>query len=70
MTKVQAVQALLEKLGGQATWKQIYDGIEKFYPAAKVSDFWQEGIRGIVYREIRYGRTFQFASKGLIALRD
>jgi hypothetical protein len=69
LTKVQAVVAFLKKNKGQATWAQIYEGIEKFYPMAKSSDFWQEGIRGVVYREMRYERTFKFAGKGVIALR-
>ena len=37
MTKVEAVKALLEKLGGQATWQQINEGIEEFYPQAKLA---------------------------------
>jgi hypothetical protein len=55
MTKVQAVEKLIKAKGGKATWEQIYNGIEKFYPDAKASQFWQEGIRGVVYREMRYG---------------
>ena len=74
MTKVEAVRAFLKKRTKgtkQATWQQIYDGIEEFYPDATTSQFWQEGIRGIVYREIRYNRHFKFipGQRGLIALR-
>jgi len=52
-----------------ASWKEIYDGIEKYYPAAKASDFWEEGIRGVVYREVRYGRTFEMLGSGVIGLK-
>lgn len=68
-TKVEAIAILLKKHGGKATWEQIYSGVSAFYPAAKKSKFWQEGLRGVVYREIRYGRTFKFAGNGVIALR-
>jgi hypothetical protein len=69
MTKVEAVKALLKANGGKATWAEIYAKITKYYPAAKASSFWQEGIRGIVYREMRYKRSFKFAGKGVVALR-
>lgn len=69
ITKVDAVVKLLKKKGGEATWEEIYNGIEKFYPTAKASKFWQEGIRGVVYREMRYGRTFQMAGRGTISLK-
>lgn len=69
MTKVQAVVEVLQEKGGKATWPEIYNAISIFYPEAKVSKFWQEGIRGVVYREIRAGQTFKFASKGVIALK-
>jgi hypothetical protein len=69
MTKVEAVKALLKANGGTATWAKIYAQITRYYPEAKASAFWQEGIRGIVYREMRYKRSFKFAGKGVIALR-
>lgn len=68
-TKVTAIAKLIAAKGGKATWEQIYSGIEKYYPAAKASQFWQEGLRGAVYREMRYGRTFEFAGKGVISLK-
>jgi hypothetical protein len=69
MTKVEAIAKLIKAKGGKATWEEIYSGIEKYYPKAKASDFWQEGLRGVAYREIRYGRMFKFSGKGVIALR-
>src|SRR5215212_5101959 len=64
MTKVEAVVKVLKEFGGQATWPQIYEGIEEHHPEAKKSKFWQEGIRGVVYREIRAGSTFELGDKG------
>ena len=58
ITKVQALQNLLKKHGGYADWKTIYAEIDHYYPGAKLSDYWMEGIRGVVYREGRYGRNF------------
>jgi hypothetical protein len=69
-TKVQAIVALIKKNGGTASWDDIYKNIEKFYPTAKASQFWQEGIRGVVYREIRYGRTFKMVETGVVGLTD
>lgn len=64
MRKVDAVVEVLKKYGGSATWPQIYSGIEEFYPAAKVSKFWEEGIRGVVYREIRAGAKSKLEKMG------
>lgn len=69
MTKVEAIAKLLKAKGGEASWAEIYDGIGRYYPAAKKSKHWQEGIRGVVYREVRAGVTFKMADKGVVALR-
>ena len=50
VTKVEAIRKVLEEFNGVATWKQIYDNIEKYYPAAKVSIAWREGIRRVQRR--------------------
>ncbi len=70
MTKVEAIKKVLEDFNGVATWKQIYSNIEKYYPAAKVSRVWQEGIRGVLYREIRNGKYFKKVGLGIFALKD
>ena len=70
VTKVEAIRRILEDFGGKATWQQIYDNIEKYYPAAKASKAWKEGIRGVLYREIRKGRNFKKIGLGIFALRD
>jgi hypothetical protein len=48
MTKVDAVKKVIEAKRGKATWAEIYNGIGRYYPKAKASQFWLEGIRGIV----------------------
>jgi len=70
MTKVEAIKRVLEDFNGIATWKQIYDNIENYYPAAKVSRAWQEGIRGVLYREIKKGKYFKKVGLGIFALKD
>lgn len=71
LTKVIAVKKILKKtLLKQAGWGLIYTMIENDYPQYATSTCWQEGLRGVVYREIRYGRNFTFAEKGIIALRS
>lgn len=70
MTKVEAIKKVLEDFKGVATWEQIYSNIEKYYPAAKVSRAWQEGIRGVLYREIKKGQYFKKIGLGIFALKD
>jgi len=70
VTKVEAIKKVLEEFNGVATWKQIYDNIEKYYPAAKASIAWQEGLRGVLYREIKDNRNFKRAGLGIFALKD
>lgn len=70
MTKVEAIKKVLEDFNGAATLEQIYTNIEKYYPAAKVSRVWQEGIRGVLYREIKKGRYFKRVGLGIFALKD
>ena len=69
VTKVEAIKKVLEEFNGVATWKQIYDNIEKYYPAAKASIAWQEGIRGVLYREIKNNRNFKRIGFGIFALK-
>jgi len=70
MTKVEAIKKVLEDFNGVATWEQIYSNIEKYYPAAKISRAWQEGIRGVLYREIKKGQYFKKVGLGIFALKD
>jgi|YelNatPaOPRAMG01_1025707.scaffolds.fasta_scaffold116577_2 hypothetical protein len=70
VTKVEAIKKVLEEFNGVATWKQIYDNIEKYYPAAKASVAWQEGLRGVLYREIKNNKNFKRVGLGIYALID
>nr|MBC7245511.1 hypothetical protein [Chloroflexota bacterium] len=69
-TKVEAIKKVLEEFNGIATWKQIYENIEKYYPAVKASIAWKEGIRGVLYREIKNNRNFKRVGLGIFALKD
>lgn len=70
LTKVGAMKKLMKENKGVATWKQIYEDIENYYPAAKVSKVWKEGLRGVLYREIRNKRNFKRIGLGIFALED
>jgi len=68
VTKVEAIKQLLQANGGVASWKDIYDNIEQYYPAAKVSPDWDAGLRGVVYRELKAGKSFKKIGFGVLAL--
>jgi len=70
VTKVEAIRKVLEEHGGVATWEQIYENIEKYYPAAKSSREWKAGIRGVLYREIKNNRNFKRITLGIFALKE
>ncbi len=55
MTKIEAIRKVLVENGGSANWQIIYNEMEKYYPAAKNSKNWQEGIRGVLYRDMKNG---------------
>jgi hypothetical protein len=67
-TKVEAIKKVIQEFDGVANWEQIYNNIEKYYPAAKVSKEWKAGIRGVLYREIKNKKNFKKVSLGLYAL--
>lgn len=48
----------------------MYNEIEKYYPAAKNSDTWEAGLRGVLYREIRENKNFKKIGLGLYGLID
>ena len=70
ITKVEAIKKVLEEFNGVATWKQIYDNIEKYYPPAKVSKKWEAGLRGVLYREKKENKTFKKIGLGIFALKN
>ena len=69
-TKVEAIKKLIQDFNGVASWEQIYNNIEKYYPAAKTSKEWKAGIRGVFYREIKNKKNFKKVGLGLYALED
>ncbi|NDK08858.1 hypothetical protein EOM39_06485 [Candidatus Gracilibacteria bacterium] len=70
ITKVGALKKLLKDNGGIATWEIIYNEIEKYYPKAKLSNEWQAGIRGVLYREIKNNKSFKKIDEGTYSLLD
>ena len=70
MTKVQAIAEVMKENGGTASLEMIYDRIVKYYPTARDSRKWQEGVRGVLYREIRNGRSFKKIGLSIYALTD
>ncbi len=70
MTKIEAIEKVMEDNGGVASWDIIYQNIEKYYPTAKDSKDWEAGIRGVLYREIRNHRRFKKIGLSIFALSD
>ena len=70
MTKVEAISKLMEDNGGTASLNFIYDNITKYYPTAKDSVKWQEGIRGTLYRAIQEKQLFKKIGLGIYAIAD
>lgn len=68
MTKVEAIEKVMEDNGGTATLSQIYDNITKYYPSARDTRDWEAGIRGVLYRDIRNGRRFKKIGLSIYAL--
>lgn len=60
----------MEHNGGSASWQYIYQNIDKYYPAAKASQAWKEGLRGVLYRELRKDATFKKIGLSIYALKD
>ncbi|MEG1536367.1 MAG: hypothetical protein RR416_05290, partial [Clostridia bacterium] len=58
ITKIEAIKQIILNNGGIADWNTIYTQIENYYPKAKKSLDWKEGLRGVVYRDkeiVKYG---------------
>ena len=70
VTKATALVSLMNDNGGTASWKYIYDNIERYYPNAKASDNWEAGLRGVLYREMGKGQHFKRIGFGVYALLD
>jgi len=59
MTKVEAIKKVMEDNNGIATWRIIYDQIEKYYPSVKTPKDWQSALRGVLLRELYANRNFK-----------
>ena len=70
MTKVEAIQKVMENNQGTASLEIIYKNVEKYYPSAKDSDEWEAGIRGVLYREIRNNKRFKKIGLSIYALKE
>lgn len=70
LTKVSALINLLRDNGGAASWKDIYDNIEGYYPNIKAPKDWEAALRGVLYREFKNRRHFKRISPGVFALAD
>lgn len=70
MTKVEAIAKLMEDNGGAASLQYIYDNITKYYPTAKASEAWQEGLRGVLYRDTKNKKRFKKIGLSIYALED
>ncbi|MBQ9207919.1 MAG: hypothetical protein IJ158_14560 [Treponema sp.] len=70
MTKIEAIQKVMEDNGGTASLELIYENICKYYPTAKDSDKWDAGIRGVLYRAIREKKGFKKIGLSIYALED
>lgn len=68
MTKVEAIQALMQEYNGVVTWELLYNEIERYYPNAKKSPEWKAGLRGVLYRDL--GKKFKRLDKSVYALID
>lgn len=69
-TKASALISLLGDNGGAASWNDIYDNIERYYPNIKAPKDWEAALRGVLYREVKNGRYFKRISAGVFALAD
>lgn len=68
MTKVEAIEALMKEYNGIITLEIIYNEITKYYPEAKNSETWKEGLRGVLYRDLN--KRFKKIDKSVYALID
>jgi len=70
MTKVEAIQKVLENNNGTASLEVIYEEIGNYYPNVKKSNEWQAGIRGVLYREIKNSQKIKKIGLSIYALKD
>ena len=59
MTKVEAIKQVMKANGGEATLQLIYNQSKKYKGDVDKAADWKAGLRGVLYREVRNGRTFK-----------
>ena len=59
VTKVEAIEKVMQENGGTATLQEIYKYAGLYYPNVDRAKDWKAGLRGVLYREIRNNRTFK-----------
>ena len=69
MTKVEAIAKVMLENGGSATLQEIYERAGRYYENVKASSHWRAGLRGVLYREIRNGKTFKKIGDAKYALK-
>lgn len=70
MTKLDAIERVMLDNGGTASWNIIYENITKYYPSAKSSAKWKEGIRETLLRELPNSSRFKKIGLGIYAVAD
>lgn len=68
MTKVQAIVRVMRANGGKADLQTIYKEAYKYYTGKKENTDWKAGLRGVLYREVYKGKTFQKTDEATYAL--
>ena len=58
-TKIEAIRKVMEANGGKATLAQIYKQAKKYKKDVDRADDWKDGLRGVLYREVRNGKNFK-----------
>ena len=67
---MESLEHFIRDNGGSASWQTIYERIEHYYPAAKCSQQWEAGLRGVLYRELYQGKRFKRIGAGIYSLED
>jgi hypothetical protein len=68
MTKVEAIVKVMQEQGGTATLQDIYRKAGRYYKGVKAAEDWQAGLRGVLYRDMRNGKTFKKVGEATYSL--
>ncbi len=59
LKKVEAIKRVVENNDGQATLQEIYANAKKYKKDVETAADWKAGFRGVLYRDVRNGKTFK-----------